>query len=209
MLGNSMKANNIVPLSVLVFLQIIAISVVNTNAFDISLWGIVKDTGGSMVAIGAVAGVLSLLIPADYKSMLVFWRWRNTLPGHRFIQLAEKDMRIDAKIFKARIPEYDALKLNQSEQNSYWYKEFYRPVTSQDEVASTHKSYLLYRDATAVALVSFLALLIAKQVFTTLLLEVSYQSLWVFIAAFVLFTIAARNAGQRMVTTAVAVSLVA
>ena len=76
---------------------------------DTSFWDIVKDTGGSMVAIGTIAGLLSHLISAEYKSMLVFWRWRNVLPGHRFIQLAEKDMRIDSKIFKARIPEYDAL----------------------------------------------------------------------------------------------------
>lgn len=110
-------------------------------------------------------------------------------------------------ILKARVPEYEALKLNNSEQNSYWYKEFYRPSNKQEEVASTHRSYLLYRDAVAVSFVSMFSLLVAKQVLSEQLLEVSYQALWVFVVAIAGFSIAARNAGQRLVTTAIAVSL--
>ncbi|WP_348236117.1 hypothetical protein [Vibrio parahaemolyticus] len=92
--------------------------------------------------------------------------------------------------------------------SSYQYKEFYRPSNKPDKVASTHRSYFLYRDAAAVSFVSVFAFLVAKQVFSEQLLEVSYQSLWVFVVAIAGFSIAARNAGQRLVTTAIAVSLV-
>ena len=146
-------------------------------------------------------------MPAEVKSVLVFWRWSNVLPGHRFIQLSEKDRRIDTVLLKARVSEYDLLKQNNSEQNSHWYKEFYRPSNKQDEVASTHRAYLLYRDAAAVSFVSAFALLVAKQFLGEYLLEVSYQSLWVFVVAIAGFSIAARNAGNRLVTTAVAISL--
>lgn len=74
-------------------------------------------------------------------------------------------------------------------------------------MASRHRSYLLYRDAAAVSFVSAFALIVAKQVFSAQFLEVSYQSLWVFAVAIAGFSLAARNAGQRLVTTAIAVSL--
>ncbi|WP_232055401.1 hypothetical protein [Vibrio rotiferianus] len=202
-----MKANNIVPLSVLMVVQFSVVSLVNQSAFDISYIDILKDTGGAMLGIGVVSGWLSHVMPAELKSALVFLRWNNVLPGHRFIKLSEKDRRIDTAFLKTRISEFELLKQNSSEQNSYWYKEFYRPSSKQDEVASTHRSYLLYRDAAAVSFVSAFALLVAKQLLGEYVSELSYQSLWVFALAIVGFSIAARNAGNRLVTTAVAISL--
>lgn len=206
MMGISMKANNIVPLSVLMVVQFAVVSLVNKSAFDISYVDILKDTSGAMLAIGAVSGWLSHLMPPDLKSVLVFWRWNNVLPGHRFIQLSERDRRIDTALLKARVSEFELLKQNNSEQNSYWYKEFYRPSNKHDEVASTHRAYLLYRDTAAVSFVSAFALLVAKQFMGEYLSEVSYQSLWVFALAITGFIVAARNAGHRLVTTAIAVS---
>ncbi len=112
MVGISMNANNIIQLSVLTVLQFAAIPLVNQGAFDISYINILKDTGGAMLAIGAVSGWLSYLIPANLKSVLVFWRWSNVLPGHHFIQLSERDRRIDIVALKARVSEYEMLKLN-------------------------------------------------------------------------------------------------
>lgn len=207
MTGMSLKTSNIIPLSVLMVLQFFVLSLINQRAFEISYVDILKDTGGAMLAIGVISGWLSHLMSPELKSVLVFWRWNNVLPGHRFIQLSEKDRRIDTAILKAHVSEFEWLKQNNSEQNSYWYKEFYRPSSKQDEVASTHRAYLLYRDAAAVAFVSAFALLVAKQLFSEQFLIVSYQSLWVFVVTIAGFCIAARNAGQRLVTTAIAVSL--
>lgn len=50
MVGVSMKANNIFPLSVLMVLQFTVISLVNQSAFDISYVDILKDTGGGYVS---------------------------------------------------------------------------------------------------------------------------------------------------------------
>ncbi|MFA0256029.1 hypothetical protein AB4481_16190 [Vibrio breoganii] len=202
-----MKANNIVPLSVLMVLQFVVISLVNQSSFDISYVELLKDTSGAMLAVGVVSGWLSHLMPVEFKNVLVFWRWKNVLPGHRFIQLSEKDRRIDTVLLKARVSEFDSLMQNNSEQNSYWYKEFYRPSNKLDEVSSTHRAYLLYRDASAVSFVSAIALLISKQILGEYFSEVSYQSLWVFALVITGFSIAARNAGNRLITTAVAVSL--
>ena len=207
MMGISMKANNIVPLSVLMVVQFAVVSLVNKSAFDISYVDILKDTSGAMLAIGAVSGWLSHLMPPDLKSVLVFWRWNNVLPGHRFIQLSERDRRIDTALLKAQVSEFELLKQNNGEQNSYWYKEFYRPSNKQNEVALTHRAYLLYRDAAAVSFVSAFALLVAKQLLGEYFSEISYQSLWVFVVAIASFSIAARNTGNRLVTTAVAISL--
>ncbi|CAH1548954.1 conserved hypothetical protein [Vibrio rotiferianus] len=207
MMGISMKANKIVPLSVLMVVQFSVVSLVNQSAFDISYIDILKDTSGAMLAIGAISGWLSHLMSPELKSVLVFWRWNNVLPGHRFIQLSERDRRIDTALLEARVSEFELLKQNNSEQNSYWYKEFYRPSNKQDEVVSTHGAYLLYRDAAAVSFVSAFALLVAKQLLGEYFSEISYQSLWVFALAIVGFSIAARNAGNRLVTTAVAISL--
>ncbi|ELL4669641.1 hypothetical protein Q5V23_003507 [Vibrio fluvialis] len=207
MAGLSLKAKNIVPLSVLVVFQLIAISVVNRQTFDTSLLDILKDTGGAMLVISVLAGWLSHLIPADLKNSLVFLRWRNVLPGHRFIQLAEKDTRIDIDLFKTRVADYESLKSDNKNQNSYWYREFYRPVTNQDEVASTHKSYLLYRDAAAVSLISAVILVLTKLLIDIQMAQIGFNSVWVFAIAIIGFIVAARNAGQRMVTTAIAVRL--
>lgn len=207
MAGLSLKAKNIAPLSVLVIIQLVAVTVVNYHTFDASLLDALEDTGGTMLAISVLAGWLSHLMSADLKNALVFLRWRNVLPGHRFIQLAEKDTRIDICLFKTRVTDYELLKSNHKVQNSYWYREFYRPVTNQDEVATTHKSYLLYRDAAAVSLISAVILVLAKLLIDMQMAQIGFDSVWVFGVAIIGFIVAARNAGQRMVTTAIAVSL--
>lgn len=207
MAGLSLKAKNIAPLSVLVVIQLIAVTMVNRHTFDVSLLDILKDTGGAMLAISVLAGWLSHLMPADLKNALVFLRWRNVLPGHRFIQLAEKDARIDIDLFKTRVVDYESLKSDNKNQNSYWYREFYRPVTNHDEVASTHKSYLLYRDAAAVSLISAIILVLAKLLIDIQMAQIGFDSVCVFGVAIIGFIVAARNAGQRMITTAIAVSL--
>lgn len=68
-----------------------------------------------------VATVLNTLPSADFKATLVYWRWRNALPGHRaFSRHASQDTRINLerlrKTFKGAFPEAPA------EQNAAWYK---------------------------------------------------------------------------------------
>lgn len=203
----SLKAQNYVPLAMLTALQLIAVMLVNQKSFDINQLASIQEASGVMLAIGALAGWLSYLLPADLKNSLVFLRWRNALPGHRFIQLAENDARIDSEAFRARVVNYGMLVSDHREQNSYWYREFYRPVVNQDEVTSTHKSYLLYRDAAAISLLSAIFFALAKQLLELPMSGINFGSVWVFVGALSGFIVAASNSGRRLVTTAVAINM--
>ena len=203
----SLKAQNAAPLAVLVLLELLAVHFFNSASFDITLLTSAREAGGVMLAIGVLAGWLSYLIPADIKNALVFLRVQNVLPGHRFIQLAEADPRIDSALLKARVSDFESLSLDNKAQNSYWYREFYRPVIDQHEVASTHKSYLLYRDAAAVSLACALIFALAKQFLPMPMSAYALSSVAIFLVATFGFAMAGANAGRRLVATSVAISL--
>ena len=204
--GISLKAQNILPLTTLTAIQFLAVLLVNNKSLNVDQLASLQESGGVMLTIGALAGWLSYLLPADLKNALVFLRWKNALPGHRFLQLAENDTRIDVQALRAKVVNYDSLVSDHKAQNSYWYREFYRPVANQDEVASTHKSYLLYRDAAAVSLLCAVIFVLAKLLLAEFMAGIGVGSILVFGAAVLGFIAAAGNLGRRLVTTAVAVS---
>jgi hypothetical protein len=203
----SLKVQNIAPLSMLIAMQFLAVILLSREEFDVGLFDALQESGSLMLGIGVVAGWLSYLIPADLKNALVFLRWKYVLPGHRFILLAEKDPRIDVAVFRTRVAAYDSLKLDQSAQNSYWYREFYKPQENQHAVASAHKSYLLYRDAASVSVLIGIIFSIAKILPDPVLPNIGFHFVWLFVSAAVGFIVAAANSGRRMVATAVAVSM--
>ena len=207
MTGISLKAQNIVPLSLLVAIQLLAVYCLSYQVFNVDLLGFLQETSGAMLAIGVLAGWLSYLIPADLKNSLVFLRWKNALPGHRFVQLAENDARIDTDSLRARVSNHDELRSDQKAQNSYWYREFYRPLINQSEVLSIHKSYLLYRDVAAVSLIMAVLFTVAKLVLGPKLSAVTFHSGWIFLVTIAACIVAGSNAGRRLVTTAVAIGL--
>lgn len=204
--GISLKAQNILPLTTLTAIQLLAVLLLNHKFVDIDQLTSIQESGGAMLTIGALAGWLSYLLPADLKNALVFLRWKNALPGHRFLQLAESDTRIDAEALRTKVVNYESLISDHKAQNSYWYREFYRPVANQDEVASTHKSYLLYRDAAAVSLLCAMIFILAKLLLSQLMTSIGLSSVWVFVIGVIGFSVAAGNSGRRLVTTAVAIS---
>ncbi|WP_445354268.1 hypothetical protein ACJJI5_12965 [Microbulbifer sp. EKSA008] len=207
MAGLSPKTQNTAPLALLVLLQLLVVYCLNTASFDINLLTSIKEAGGVMLAIGVLASWLSYLLPTGLKNTLVFLRLRNVLPGHRFIQLVEADPRIDAQLLKEKVPDCESLSSDHKGQNSYWYREFYRPVADQHEVASTHKSYLLYRDAATVSLLCAAIFVLAKLLLTESMSAFELTSGTVFPLAALGFALAAGNAGRRLVTTAVAISM--
>ncbi|ABC31708.1 conserved hypothetical protein [Hahella chejuensis KCTC 2396] len=203
----SLKAQNIVPLSLLVAVQLLAVYSLNYPVLDLNLLDFLKETSGVMLVIGVLAGWLSYLLPADLKNSLVFLRWKNVLPGHRFIQLCEDDARIDVEKLKARVPSFEELRSDHDAQNSYWYREFYRPLANQSEVASVHKAYLLYRDAAAVSLIMVALFSTAKLVLEPKLSDIAFYSIWIFCCTALGCVVAGSNAGRRLVTTGVAINL--
>ncbi|MCZ2722391.1 hypothetical protein O1D97_12340 [Marinomonas sp. 15G1-11] len=201
----SLKTQNIVPLSILIGIQLIVVWLVNQKELDLSQLSSLKETGILMGVIGVLAGFLSSLLPTGLKNTLVFLRWRHALPGHRFIQLAEKDSRIDNAALKTAVADYEFLKTDHETQNGYWYRKIYKPLSDQKDIASTHKSYLLYRDAVAISFLSTIIFIIAKILIPNLMVDINFDSVFVFFVGGGGFIVAANNLGRRLVTTSIAV----
>jgi len=92
--------------------------------------------------------VLSGVISDTMKARLVFWRWRNPLPGCRaFSALMESDPRINAKVLAAKHGNFPR---TPSAQNALWYK-IYREHKLKRMIWSAQQVFLLTRDLIAIA----------------------------------------------------------
>ncbi|WP_137138270.1 hypothetical protein [Pseudomonas asiatica] len=93
--------------------------------------------------------ILSSLLSADLKAVLVFWRIKNPLPGARaFTVHAPADSRIDLATLRKNIGEFPT---TERDQNAKWYS-LYKLVDSDPSVVDSHKNYLLLRDIAAMSL---------------------------------------------------------
>ncbi|NQT62979.1 MAG: hypothetical protein HQ556_08495 [Candidatus Marinimicrobia bacterium] len=144
-----------------------------------------------------ITGILSVSI----KEALVFFRYKNALPGHRaFSKLAHKDKRFKAADIENKmgiIPE------DPDEQNAEWFK-LYKRYESDTSIIEAHKIFLLTRDLTAI---SFIFLILGTASFS-LQQQVSSPAFRYFIYMLVHYLsigLAARNYGNRFVTNVFAV----
>ena len=161
-----------------------------------------------VAAITAFGGVLSNFLPNGIKHSLVYWRFKNVLSGHRCRSICEKDPRLLSGHLKRRWPSLFLHEMKENEQNAYWYNEIYRPVRNAPEVLQAHRSFLLFRDATAGLFLLFVGIVLWKVVGEAAPVQsVSIWSALVLVAMFVLVSQAARQSGDRMVANAVAVAL--
>lgn len=203
----SLKTQNLVPLSALALLQLLAAYFVTQGTMNLSQLNSLASTGGASLALSVVTAWFSYLLPTDIKNSLVFLRLKCALPGHRFIELSRVDSRIDFELLKRRIPNFEALCEDSLQQNQYWYREIYRPIVNELEVASVHKAYLLYRDATAISLISIMILGAAQFLFPSISGLINPKGLIVLALFFIGFAAAANSTGRRFVTTSVAIYL--
>lgn len=208
MIKLSLKTQNIVPLSLLIIFQCalaFALALGNGEAFSEKS---ISPSSSVVVLVGALAGWFSFLLPAGIKNSLVFLRFSNALPGHRFIQLCESDPRIDNESMKIVIDNFLSLQMDQEKQNQYWYNKIYRPNVDNREVATAHKSYLLYRDAAAVSIIVISCLVVTSLIFPLVKAAISVGFIAVMAIFCIGFLVAANNAGKRFVTTTVAIFLI-
>lgn len=203
----SLKAQNVAPLAMLtLFFLSVAVAVTSSQIQVETLPSLIPAASGLAIT-GVVAVFLSYLIPADIKHVIVFARLRDVLPGHRFIALSENDARISNSALEASVSDINDKRKNYSWQNQFWYNEIYRPIRDTSEIASAHKSFLLYRDAASVALLALLMLFFGQLIYEELSSIINHNGL-ISIGVFVcLFLFAANAAGKRFVTTAVAIHL--
>ena len=111
---------------------------------------------------GTVACVLALalnaFVPASLKHVLVFWRVKDTLPGHRaFSKFARTDPRIDVSRLKQKCG--GTFPGKGADQNKLWYQMLLRQE-EHPAVADAHRRFLALRDmaTSALLLAVFLSL---------------------------------------------------
>lgn len=161
-------------------------------------------TSGAKLAGGAIAPVLVLLltslIPADVKAILVYWRVKDVLPGSRaFSRYARRDERIDLDALKAKVGEFPR---SGKDQNALWYRLF-KERDNEPEVSQAHRLFLLFRDLAAL---SVLLGVIAPLVLLALGagLAAAATAAAVFGAQYIACAVAARFHGVRMVSNVLA-----
>ena len=144
--------------------------------------------------------LLTSLLSADAMAVIVFWRVKETLPGHRaFSFYAPKDSRISLDTLRKNIGSFPD---DPKEQNTLWLK-LYEKVESDVTVAQANCHYLLFRDLAAMSL-----LLVPIATLAQYLGGAGVTELWITLALLVTqygaTAIAARNSGVRFVTNVLA-----
>lgn len=144
--------------------------------------------------------LLASLLPQKLKAMLVFWRWKDVLPGHRaFTKYGPTDSRVDMAALRKNV---GVLPTIARDQNALWYR-LYRAVATEHNVIDSHKSFLLFRDMAAVSIL--LAILVPT---TMYILEVPSKIVWIslslFLLQYIVTALAARNCGVRFLMTVLA-----
>lgn len=102
----------------------------------------------------ALVVVLNGFVGPNSKARLVFWRWKNPLPGSRaFSELAKNDPRIDIDGI-LRNEDEDILE-SPEKQNYVWYNKYYAKVKGDPSVMSNHRDYLFTRDYASLSFIFF------------------------------------------------------
>ena len=207
----SLKSENAVSLIAIYAGTFITLAAVQWGAQEAVALGAWLAKAGVAAAMTSFAGVVSNLLSNTAKHVIVFLRLRHVLPGHRCKMICKDDPRLRMHDLEQRWPELFAKDMEESDQNSYWYRYIYAPVQEARQVVQAHRSFLLYRDAAAgltILLVCFLVWMIIGAGF----LPIQYPSIWtllVLLAVNVVVGQAARQSGNRMVANAIAAHLVA
>jgi hypothetical protein len=142
-----------------------------------------------------LAIVLGGVFSDTWKARLVFWRWRDPLPGCRvFSELLATDYRTDKTALAEKLGEYPR---EANKQNALWFS-LYKKHGGVEKVLESHKIYLLTRDMASIS--SVFAILFPLGVFAE---NFKWEVAAIYAAAlllqYVLIAISARNYGNRFV----------
>lgn len=148
---------------------------------------------------GLILLVLQEVVPRSVKEALVFFRFKDRLPGCRaFSVIAARDQRIDPVELGVLLP---SVPMSGVEQNALWYR-WLKSVESDPAIADNHHRFLALRDAAVLLFLlgltsPFLAFIGAQ------------HSGWFILgcgslAAYLLTAVAARNSATRLVANVIA-----
>ena len=206
-----LKVQNALPLAAIYVGIFLVLAVVHWGVEDVFAFFLQLGVGKQVLVLAIMtsfSGVLSNVLSNDLKNVLVYWRFRNVLPGHRCKSICEKDPRLLSDNLKHRWPKLFLHEMKEDEQNAYWCSEIYRPVRNAPEVLQAHRSFLLFRDAAA-GLFLLLVVIVLWKVFgeAAPVRSVFIWSVVILVVMFGLVSRAAQQSGNRMVANAVVVAL--
>ncbi len=164
----------------------------------LSARSVLKLLGAGVVSV--IVLLLTSLLPSDAKAVLVFWRLRDALPGHRaFTEHAGADARVNVDALRRNVGAFPGAP---KEQNALWYKLF-KKVESDPAVAHANKHYLLFRDLAVLSLV--LGIIVAGALLVMgMAAELALAAAAFFMVQYAATAIAARNEGTALVRNVLA-----
>ena len=167
--------------------------------------GELTSQAAAAAIITIVSAALSDFLPNSVKHSLVYFRFRNALPGHRCKQICRGDPRFSMDRLATRWPRLFAEDMPENEQNAYWYEKIYLPVRNAPEVLQAHRYFLLYRDSASGLFVLLVGLLLWRA--AALHMSLASPGNWpllLLVGIILLLCQAGKLSGQRMVKNAVA-----
>ncbi|MDM1068749.1 MULTISPECIES: hypothetical protein [unclassified Myroides] len=166
-----------------------------TQEFDVIF--ILKGLGASIAPL--LLFLLNGLLSSNQKAVLVFWKFKNPLPGSvAFSRISKEDPRIDRKKLKEI---YGSLPKNPLDQNKLWYK-IYRKNSLDIVISESHRAFLLARDLTSlcflfIVFIGLPAILIASR-------PISVYYFCFLLVQYLLVVKGAQNRGRRFVANVLA-----
>jgi hypothetical protein len=148
-----------------------------------------------------LVGIITEQFSAETKARIIFWRWRNPLPGSRaFSKYGPRDSRVDMNRLRSIV---GTLPVEPEEQNRVWYQQLYKKVKDELSVVQAHKRYLFYRDYAAISFLLAIVLpIICLWQHTPTPSVTIYTAIMV--VQFLVICNAGRTSGIRFVTTVMA-----
>ncbi len=134
------------------------------------------------------------------KARLVFWRWRDPLPGYRaFSTIMHADPRIDVTRLESRLGTFPS---EPKEQNATWYR-LYKLHIDKLTVLEAHRAFLLTRDMSGLAAVFAVCFTLGVSMSVAgWKLTALYSAL--LLAQYLVVATSARNYGSRFVANVLA-----
>jgi|SRR5713226_2855915 hypothetical protein len=177
------------------FLSVFITKGFSSSSIDQVWKGVTTRNGIIATCIPLLTIVLSGMFGDQTKARLVFWRWRNPLPGSRvFTELIGNDTRIDISALRKKHGEFPS---DAKEQNALWYR-LYKKHTGNVIVTEAHRNYLLTRDMTALSAI-FLVLFSVAISLDSVSWKVGCIYIISLIGQYLIIASSAQNYGTRFV----------
>ena len=184
--------------NLLVFLGLFFITHFETIKNDYRAIFTIRNSG--IILMPIVLYIINGLISSNQKATLVFWKFKNPLPGSRAFSVhANKDFRVNKEGLQSI---YGLLPSEAAEQNKLWYK-IYRKNITDISVENSHREFLLGRDLVSITFLYIILAGLPAMIFAFSWFSF-YYLIFLLVEYFILVRVA-RNHGQRFVCNVLAV----